>query len=55
MDGAGIVLSVRLEALKRAIEERDWQQVEWQYDRVRSAAEKAMAGGAPRGANGRPT
>lgn len=52
--GTLVVVRVRLDALQRAIQARDWHQVEWEFDRVRSAVEKAAAGGAPRGADGRP-
>lgn len=54
MGGLLMVVDVRLQALGQAIRERNWSEVEWQFDRVRSALDKAQAGGAPRGAGGRP-
>lgn len=36
-DGAAAVLDVRMTALADAIRGRDWEQVEFQYDRVQSA------------------
>ena len=50
--GLLVVVQVRLEALQRAIQARNWQDTEWEFDRVRSAVDKATAGGAPRGPDG---
>lgn len=50
--GPLMVVQVRLDALKRAIQSRDWAAVEWEFDRVHSSVEKAAAGGAPRGPGG---
>jgi hypothetical protein len=46
--GTDAVLMVRLDCLKRAIEARDWPTVEFEYDRVLSAAAKLT------GTRGRP-
>jgi hypothetical protein len=35
-----IVIDVRMDALAGAIKARDWQAVEWEYDRVRRAVDK---------------
>jgi hypothetical protein len=48
------VVMIRLEQLERAIRARDWQEVAREWERVRASLDKAMAGGAPRGQNGRP-
>lgn len=38
--GHTAIIGVRMEALKLAIIQRDWQQVEWEYDRVLRAIAK---------------
>jgi len=40
IEGCCIVLDTRLDALAQAIARRDWDETEWQYDRVRRAASK---------------
>lgn len=35
------IIGVRMEQLKLAIDQRDWQAVEWEYDRVLRAIQKA--------------
>lgn len=40
LSGCHTVLSTRLDALERAIRERDWEQVEFQFDRVSRADSK---------------
>lgn len=53
LDPGLVVVLARLDILEDAIRSRNWSQVEWHYDRVRSAVEKAVAGGAPRGSAAR--
>lgn len=38
-----LVLNTRLEELRRAIINRNWQDVEWEYDRVRRSVDKLEA------------
>ena len=40
IEGCCIVLDTRLEALRQAIARREWDETEWQYDRVLRAALK---------------
>lgn len=40
--GCAAVVDVRLGALRRAIEDRDWDRVEWEYDRVQRAQSKLV-------------
>jgi len=61
-NGSLAVIDVRLEALERSLERLRassadrpaWRQVTWELERLRSAVNKALAGGAPRGTGGRP-
>lgn len=39
-DGGYAIVQIRLEALKRAIGSREWEEVEFQYDRVLRACTK---------------
>lgn len=48
------VVRIRLDTLERAIRAREWSEVEREWDRVSASLDKAIAGGAPRGVNGRP-
>lgn len=38
--GHVVIVNVRLNALRAAITERDWERVEWEYDRVTSSVGK---------------
>jgi len=39
-DGSYAVLLIRLATLEAAIRQRDWDRVEWHYDRVLRSAQK---------------
>jgi len=46
------IVDARMGSLAQAIRGRDWQDVEFQFDRALSALRKAQAGGAPRNPDG---
>jgi len=47
-----MIVDSRMGTLAQAIRNRDWQDVEFQFDRALSALRKAQAGGAPRNPDG---